>query len=136
MKFLPHTSRGTAIALMVCVATGLTACSAPGTGATQPALLKAPALGLPEVRTAEVTDAWWQSWNDPQLDALMRQSLQDNPSLAVAQARVRRMQALAGVVDAASLPQGTLGADFSRQRYSANGPVSYTHLTLPTKRIV
>ena len=121
MKFLPHTSRGTAIALMVCVATGLTACSAPGTGATQAALLKAPALGLPEVRTAEVTDAWWQSWNDPQLDALMRQSLQDNPSLAVAQARVRRMQALAGVVDAASLPQGTLGADFSRQRYSANG---------------
>ncbi|PUE11081.1 hypothetical protein B9Z51_01780 [Limnohabitans sp. T6-5] len=78
-------------------------------------------MGLPAVSTSRVTDDWWQSWNDPQLNALMRQSLQDNPSLVDAQARVQRMQALSGVVDAASLPQGTLGADFSRQRYSANG---------------
>ena len=30
-----------------------------------------------------------------------------------------------------ALPEGTV-----RRRYSIEGPVSYTHLTLPTKRIV
>ncbi|WP_233251777.1 efflux transporter outer membrane subunit [Limnohabitans sp. Jir72] len=121
MKFPPTFSAGRTIALTVSVTAGLVACSTPDTGPTSAALLQAPALGLPEVRTSLVMDAWWQSWRDPQLDALIRQSLQDNPSMATAQARVQRMQALAGVVGAASLPQATLGADFSRQRYSANG---------------
>jgi len=121
MKFPSAFSAGRAIALTLGLTAGLVACSTPDTGPTSSTLLQAPALGLPEVRTSLVTDAWWQSWRDPQLDALIGQSLKDNPSMAVAQARVRRMQALAGVVDAASLPQASLGADFSRQRYSANG---------------
>lgn len=122
MKFPPISFAGhLSVASAMVLTAGLTACATPGPAQTPRAPLQAQALGLSAQSTSLVSDAWWQSWGDPQFDALVRRSLQDNPSLAVAQARVQRMQALSGVVRAAGLPQGTLGADLSRQRYSANG---------------
>ena len=47
---------------------------------------------------------WWTSLGDPQLDALVREALQDSPSLAAADARVRQAQAQAGLADAARKP--------------------------------
>ncbi len=51
---------------------------------------------------------WWRALGDPQLDRLIREALQDNPSLAAADARVRQAQAQAGLANAARKP--TLGA--------------------------
>lgn len=51
---------------------------------------------------------WWNALGDPQLDALIREALRDNPSLDAADARVRQAQAQAGLANAARKP--TLGA--------------------------
>jgi NodT family efflux transporter outer membrane factor (OMF) lipoprotein len=51
---------------------------------------------------------WWRSLGDPQLDALIAEALQGSPSLAAADARVRKAQAQAGLADAERKP--TVGA--------------------------
>ena len=119
----PHTSThpGLALALAWGLSFVLTGCAWPGRSAAPLAALQAQDAGLSDKASAVVSDAWWRSWGDPQLAPLIAQTLKGSPTMADVQARVRRMQALSGVVDAASLPQATLGAEFSRQRYSANG---------------
>ena len=81
----------------------------------------APQLGLNAPSTSDIAASWWTTWGDARLQALIGQALQDHPNMQQALARVRRMQALTGAANAASQPQVGLGADFSRQRYSANG---------------
>jgi NodT family efflux transporter outer membrane factor (OMF) lipoprotein len=112
---------GLVIACLLGLSGVLVGCALPGRSAAPLATLKAADAGLTEQASAVVSDHWWHSWGDPQLNRLVERTLQGSPSMAEAQARVRRMQALSGVVNAASLPQATLGAEFSRQRYSANG---------------
>lgn len=120
MKQPPPISSGLAMTLVLGVSSVLAGCAAPThTASTTP--LQAHALGLSDTPSPAVNNAWWRHWNDPQLDHLIAQTLQGSPSMAEAQARVQRMQALSGLADAASLPQATLGGEFSRQRYSANG---------------
>ena len=51
---------------------------------------------------------WWRTLGDPQLDALVAEALQGSPSLAAADARVRKAQAQAGLADAERKP--TVGA--------------------------
>lgn len=99
----------------------LTGCAVPGRSAPALVTLQAQEVGLADASGLAVSDAWWRSWNDPSLNQLIEHTLQGSPSMAEALARVHRMQALSGMVDASSLPQVTLGAEFSRQRYSANG---------------
>lgn len=50
---------------------------------------------------------WWKALGDPQLDALVDEALKSNPNLDLAQARLRKAQAQAGLVDAQNKP--TLG---------------------------
>ena len=120
MKQHPPISSGLAMTLVLGLSSVLAGCAAPThTASTTP--LQAHALGLSDTPSPAVNNAWWRHWNDPQLDHLIAQTLQGSPSMAEAQARVQRMQALSGLADAASLPQATLGGEFSRQRYSANG---------------
>ena len=71
--------------------------------------------------SAEIPADWWTHWGDARLQALVAQALQDHPNMQQAQARVQRMQALVNAANSATLPQIGLGADFARQRYSANG---------------
>jgi NodT family efflux transporter outer membrane factor (OMF) lipoprotein len=47
---------------------------------------------------------WWRVYADPQLDALIAEGLAGAPSIAVAQARLRRAEALAMRAHAAELP--------------------------------
>jgi NodT family efflux transporter outer membrane factor (OMF) lipoprotein len=101
-------------------ATLLSACSSPAPHA--PATpWSSEQLGLSASASTDVAADWWTTWGDARLQGLIRQALQDHPNMQQAQARVRRMQAVAGMTGAASLPQVGVGADFSRQRYSANG---------------
>ncbi len=59
---------------------------------------------------------WWTGLGDPQLDALISEALQDNPQLAVADARARAAQAEAGLADAARGPSVNGGASVSGAR--------------------
>ncbi len=67
------------------------------------------------------TLAWWQSFNDPQLDALISEALQNSPSLALAAAKVGRASAALQNARARALPAVALSADANRQRYTENG---------------
>lgn len=56
-------------------------------------------------------DRWWQSYNDPQLDALVDEALVQSPDVAAAAARIRQASGLARQAGAATLPQlGAAGA--------------------------
>jgi NodT family efflux transporter outer membrane factor (OMF) lipoprotein len=66
-------------------------------------------------------DAWWRSYGDPQLDALIDQALAGSPSLEIAEARLHSAQALATSARAARLPLTTLDGEVTRQRYPAHG---------------
>ncbi|MFT3762479.1 MAG: efflux transporter outer membrane subunit [Pseudoxanthomonas sp.] len=64
--------------------------------------------GAPLSEAAFPKRDWWTALGDPQLDALVAEALQGTPSLAAADARLRKAQAQAGLADAARKP--TVGA--------------------------
>jgi NodT family efflux transporter outer membrane factor (OMF) lipoprotein len=81
-------------------------------------------VGLsPQVTAPVPAQDWWRTFNDPQLDRLMQQTLADNPSLAQAMARVREAQALADVTRAGLGPSLTYDAQEIRQRLSSHEPI-------------
>jgi NodT family efflux transporter outer membrane factor (OMF) lipoprotein len=77
--------------------------------------------GTPVEPAAWPSDTWWRAYGDPQLDALVEQSLAGSPSLEIAQARLRTAQGQAIAARAARLPTGSLDATVSRQRFPENG---------------
>jgi len=103
------------------LAFSVTGCSSPGPNVAALKTTSALTLQLPTISTTELTSTWWEMLGDPQLNQLITVALQSNPSLATAQLRLRRMQALAGLAQSAGLPQASAAADFTRQRFSANG---------------
>lgn len=56
---------------------------------------------------------WWTALGDPQLDTLMVDALRDSPTLAAAQARVRKAQAQAGLAEEARKPGMRGSAQYS-----------------------
>ena len=56
---------------------------------------------------------WWKSLGDPQLDALIDEALQGNPSLDAADARLRKVQAQAGLAEAARKPTLSASGQYS-----------------------
>lgn len=64
--------------------------------------------------------AWWKSYGDTQLDALIDEALAGSPDLAVAQARVARARAMAEVAGAPLWPQLNATASGGTQRNSYN----------------
>ncbi len=112
------------------MATGLTGCADMSGIAPQSSLRDSASFGL-SARSAsaqaspeDVVDAqWWHQFGDAQLDRLVAQALQSNPSLKLAQARLSRAQAVTEVANAATLPQLNGQLDATRQRYTANGAV-------------
>lgn len=71
------------------------------------------------------TDRWWTKYDDSQLNQLMTEALQGSPSLRVAQARLRRAQAIGQVAGAPLLPEAGVQATAGVQR------LSYNYLTAP-----
>lgn len=120
---LTHRSAGAALALSAVLA--LTACANPAGIAPQASLRDAAALELANAvptQTAVAPD-WWRAFGDARLDRLVDQALAGSPNLRLAQTRLARAQAVSEVADAALLPQLSLGADITRQRYTENGAV-------------
>jgi NodT family efflux transporter outer membrane factor (OMF) lipoprotein len=66
--------------------------------------------------------AWWEIFNDPELNALEEQANISNQSVMVAEAQFRQARALVQVARAAYFPTVTIGASFTRSRASQNAP--------------
>ena len=67
-------------------------------------------------------DAWWEIFNDSELDNYEQQSLKANQSLAAARDRLNQARALARVASAGFFPTFNADPNASRNRYSANRP--------------
>ncbi|CAN7232976.1 efflux transporter outer membrane subunit [Phenylobacterium sp. LjRoot225] len=111
--------------LVVLTAAGaLSACAAvPHLGSepqAKPASAYASAQSFQAPETAWPQDGWWRRYDDPQLDALMAEALKASPSLAQAEARVRRAQALAEQQRAAGRPSLAANAEAAESRQSYN----------------
>lgn len=83
------------------------------------------ALAAPEA--AWPTDAWWKAYGDAQLDSLVDEALSGSPTLAQAEARLRRAQALASQAKAAQLPgvSANGGVERSKQSYNNGIPADF-----------
>jgi len=79
-----------------------------------------PELALPEAlpavagTTADLQDPWWAIYQDPVLDALIREALANNPDAAIAAARVAEARALARIARADQLPELNLEGGAAR----------------------
>lgn len=72
--------------------------------------------GSPEVQARDPNDAWWHTFNDPSLDALIEMAIARNTDLAAAAVRVRRATLQARLAGSALLPipNGSLSTGVSR----------------------
>lgn len=98
----------------------LAGCVLPPHAAPRATQLENTQVGLTGVAVEPVADGWWDSFQDPQLDRLIRAGLQGSPTLAQAQARVA--EALARMQSAHSklLPSANLDASALYQRAPEN----------------
>lgn len=68
-------------------------------------------------------EAWWKTFQDPQLDRLMDVALAQNPDLKIAAARVQLAGQQVALARAALRPTAGLGGQVQRERFSANGMI-------------
>lgn len=101
----------------------LTACSS--TPPTPPPLTFALPTQFTHSAGASFASAerWWESLQDPQLNALVDLALTGNPSIAQSLARQRMAAAQARISQADLLPQVGLGAGSARQRQNMSSPL-------------
>lgn len=62
---------------------------------------------------------WWKSFNDPTLNALLKQATAQNLTLQQTALRIYQLQAQLGVSDATLLPSANLSASYNNNRNSA-----------------
>jgi len=113
--------------LLAVAASLLTACASIGGLAVHGSPIQADQLAaqqslapLPLSPAAWPQEDWWASFGDPQLDALIRDALAGQPSLRVAEARVRQAQAVAGIAGASLDPQVNASLKVTQQHFSEN----------------
>jgi len=63
---------------------------------------------------------WWRAYNDPQLNAWIETAQAGNPTLAVAQARVREAQSMARVAEATLAPEVKGDLSIEREHWPDN----------------
>lgn len=98
----------------------LAGCVLPPKEAPHPAALADTRVGLSGAVAEPVADGWWKSFDDPQLDRLIRAGLKDSPTLAQAQARVAEALARSQIAQAKLLPTANLDASALYQRAPQN----------------
>lgn len=111
---------GAAVSLAVVVL--VAGCASSAGIRSQANALEPQAVGLaPTASSVQPVPAdWWRSWGDAHLSTVIEQALQAQPSLKVAQARLRRAQAATSGEEAADGLQINGSADVTRQRFSGN----------------
>ena len=101
-------------------ALALSACMLPPKAAEHAKPLEAQNTGLTGSEVLPVPEAWWQSFQDPQLDQLIRQGLAGSPTLAQAQARVAQAIAETQGSNAKLKPNANFDASALYQRAPEN----------------
>jgi NodT family efflux transporter outer membrane factor (OMF) lipoprotein len=71
-------------------------------------------------RDGVIREAWWETYNDPQLNMLEKQVVVSNQNVAVAEAQFRQARALVQASRAGYFPTITLGASEARAKHSEN----------------
>ncbi|QKH38933.1 efflux transporter outer membrane subunit [Achromobacter pestifer] len=123
-------ARHYAPALSLAMALLLSACVTPPDLGPRPA--PASSQNLPSERSLAAPHAawpakeWWKRYQDPQLDRLISQALSQSPTMAVAQARIRRAQAGVQGAGAALYPHASLTGGMTEAKPSTQtgAPVS------------
>jgi NodT family efflux transporter outer membrane factor (OMF) lipoprotein len=117
-------SRQTGPLALLAAATALSACAtlpAPSAArAPRPAQAYAAAQSLAAPGRAWPADDWWSAYGDAQLDGLMAEALAGSPTLAAAEARVRKAGALTAQAHAGLLPQVSANASVEETKQSYN----------------
>src|SRR6266436_5388596 len=98
----------------------LSGCVLPPKETPHPRQLANDSVGLTGVAAEPAADGWWDSFQDPQLDRLIRLGLKDSPTLAQGQARVGEALAQAQSAHAGLLPSANLDASAFYQRAPEN----------------
>jgi len=112
------------IATLLC-GIGLFAGCAVGPNYKRPTIDSPPTFrGEAEVTNGSISDlAWWQVYQDPQLEALIREALTNNYDLGIAVARVEQARALAMQARSQFVPSVNYNATVSRGRNNFAGEV-------------
>jgi NodT family efflux transporter outer membrane factor (OMF) lipoprotein len=105
--------------LLICAAL-LSGCVLPPKEAAHLKPLDNVQAGLSGGAVEPVADGWWGSFQDPQLDRLIRAGLQESPTLAQAQARVAQALSQTQVAQSKLLPSANLDASVLYQRAPEN----------------
>jgi len=122
-------SHGVGATVSILMAALLTSACATLPAATPARIARAPdayatAQTLPASETAAwPADTWWKAYGDAQLDGLIDEALAGNPTLAQAEARLRRAQALANQAKAAELPSASANGSAERAKQSYNNGI-------------
>jgi len=95
-------------------------CVLPPKESPHPREIASDGVGLSGVAVEPAADGWWDSFEDPQLDRLIRLGSQDNPTLTQARARVGEALAQAQSAQAGLLPHANLDASALYQRAPQN----------------
>ena len=91
-------------------------CVLPPKEAPRRPALEAAGVGLTGAAVEPAADGWWTSFQDPQLDRLIRRGLEQSPTLAEAQSRVGQALALAQSAQAGLEPHASLDGSAMYQR--------------------
>lgn len=75
-------------------------------------------------RDGELKGAWWEIFGDAELNALQDKALKNGQTMIIAQTRVTQARAQANVANSAFFPQVSLQAGATRNRTSAERPLS------------
>jgi len=109
------------IALASTIVIALAGCASSAGIAPSATLVDPAKVGVSSSAAALVASDWWQGFADSRLSALIDQAVAGSPSLRVAQDRIARAAADAGVARAAEGPQVTGSLNATRQRFSSTG---------------
>ncbi|MGF6772645.1 NodT family efflux transporter outer membrane factor (OMF) lipoprotein [Paraburkholderia sp. GAS199] len=118
--------KGVAAAAVLTILLTIAGCASTGGVAPQASGVEPSSLDAGNAIRAANTDAqwpatdWWRAYNDPQLNQWIETAQTGNPTLAVAQARVREALSMAGVARSALSPQVNGSLSIQRQKWADN----------------
>jgi NodT family efflux transporter outer membrane factor (OMF) lipoprotein len=107
-------------AILLLAGAVLAGCVLPPKESAHPTALDNTRVGLTGAAVEPAADAWWDTFQDPQLDRLIRLSLKESPTLAQAQSRLADAAARSQAAQSKLLPSANLDASALYQRAPAN----------------
>ncbi|HWX67380.1 MAG TPA: efflux transporter outer membrane subunit [Rhodanobacter sp.] len=130
VQHLPYATRFSRGALSALIIATLAACASSGAQHTHAKPIDTDRLAVAESLSSATlsaaswpSDAWWTDFGDDQLSRLMGEALRGQPSLRMAEARVREAEAVAGIVKSTLYPQINGSLKSTQQHFSEHALV-------------